>query len=308
MDRYSDLERRLGADRTRRMEPLARHATFRIGGPADLMCLPQTVEEVVTVVHWLSEHGAPWIVIGNGSNILFPDTGFAGVVIKIRGNTIASGTLWSMTRTDDRIQVGAGVSLARLARFSADAGLAGVEFATGIPGVVGGSIRGNAGAHGSQIGDHVECVEAVVPPGEITRIPVQKIGFGYRCTRFDSTTVITAAAFRLSPDRPKDIRSRIREYTEYRKHTQPSADQSAGCMFKNPPGESAGRLIDLAGCKGLQAGGAMVSEQHANFIVNRGGATATEVRALIETIRERVFRTSGIELVTEVRLLASEEI
>ncbi|MBM3263006.1 MAG: UDP-N-acetylmuramate dehydrogenase [candidate division Zixibacteria bacterium] len=304
--RYGDLEKRLKPSLVRRMEPLSEHSTFRIGGPAALMCLPERLEEVAIILKWATEEAVSWIALGNGSNIVFPDAGFSGIIVKIRGNMIAPKTLWDVRQTDERIHAGAGVSLARLARFSASAGLSGVEFATGIPGVVGGSIHGNAGAHGSQIGDRIEYIEGVRAPDQVVRIPAGHAGFGYRKTEIDTQTVITGAMFVLTPDRPEAIRDRIRAYTEYRKSTQPSADQSAGCIFKNPPGDSAGRLIDRAGCKGLCVGGAFVSDQHANFIVNRGGGTSADVRTLIETIRRRVLHDSGIELETEVRLLETE--
>jgi UDP-N-acetylmuramate dehydrogenase len=306
MDRYSELERRLGASRARRDEPLERHSTFRIGGPADLLCLPETMDDLCEVVRWVAANGVPWLVIGNGSNLLFPDEGFRGVVIKIRGNTPAPGTLWDLSQEDEHIRAGAGVSLARLAWFAASAGLSGVEFGTGIPGVVGGSIRGNAGAHGSQLGDWVDSIEVVRPPDTVTVLRTDRVGFRYRHTALDAAAIITGAVFRLRPDRPEDIRDRIREFTEYRKQTQPSADQSAGCIFKNPPAASAGQLIDRAGCKGLRIGEAMVSERHANFIINCGQATAADTLRLIDAVRERVLTHAGIVLELEVRILKPE--
>ena len=182
-----------------------------------------------------------------------------------------------------------------------------MEWATGIPGVVGGSIRVNAGAHGWEMGDVVESVEVVLPPGETVALSGQALGFSYRHTQLDPAALITRATFMMQPDDPDVIRTRIQEYTDYRKGTQPSTDQSAGCMFKNPPGDSAGRLIDISGCKGLQVGGAVVSELHANFIVNLDGrATASDTLGLIDQIRTRVYENTGVTLDLEVRVMKSE--
>lgn len=305
IDIYTELETQLGA-KARRSEPLADHTTFRIGGPADLLCLPETLDDVLRIVQWVTARSIPWIALGNGSNMLFSDAGFRGVVIKIQGHGLVSGTLWDIQQEDVRIWAGAGISLARLAWFCASVGLSGVEFATGIPGVVGGSIRGNAGAHGASLGDRVEAVNVMVPSGEILTLSAHDVGFTYRHTRLSPSVLITRASFILTPDDPQTIRERIREYTEYRKRTQPSADQSAGCIFKNPSGNSAGRLIDLAGCKGLQVGDAVVSHRHANFIINRGHATADDTLRLIDRIRALVSERTGVRLDLEVRVIGQD--
>ncbi|MBI4551009.1 MAG: UDP-N-acetylmuramate dehydrogenase, partial [Candidatus Latescibacteria bacterium] len=225
---------------------------------------------------------------------------------KIQGHGVVPGTLWSIRQEGLHVQAGAGISLARLAWFCASVGLSGVEFATGIPGVVGGSIRGNAGAHGASLGDRVETVEGMETDGGTRILSAQEVGFGYRHTRLSPSVIIISARFALTPDDPQAIRERIREYTEYRKRTQPSADQSAGCMFKNPSGDSAGRLIDLAGCKGLQVGDAVVSDRHANFIINRGQATAADTLRLIDRIRDLVLQRTGVALDLEVRVIGQE--
>lgn len=290
-----------------RAEPLARHSTFRIGGPADLLCVPETRKDLISIMRWVTEYEVPWVALGNGSNILFSDKGFRGVVIKIRGAGPVSGTLWDIERDGNRVHAGAGISLARLARFCAGVGLSGMEWGTGIPGVVGGSIRGNAGAHGWEMGDVVESVEAAMPSGEMVTLSGQALGFSYRHSQLDPAALITCATFVMQPGDPDVIRKRIQEYTDSRKRTQPSADQSAGCMFKNPPGDSAGRLIDISGCKGLQVGGAVVSELHANFIVNLDGqATASDTLNLIDQIRTRVHENTGVTLDLEVRVMKSE--
>lgn len=300
---YDDLGSLLQPGMVRLNDPLSSHSTFRIGGPADAVCLPERMEDLNRILRWVTEHGVAWLVIGNGSNLLFPDEGYPGVIIKIRGTTTAPGTLWELGQDGDYVRAGAGVSLAKLAWFTSGVGLSGVAFGTGIPGVVGGAIRGNAGAHGYQMGDSVVSVDVVSPPDKAATIPRERVAFGYRCSGLDASLIITSAVFRLKPDHPERIRDEIREYTEHRKRTQPSADQSAGCLFKNPAGQSAGRLIDSVGLKGFRYGGASVSDRHANFIVNRGDATASDVRLLADEIRKRVFHETGVTLEMEVNVI-----
>ncbi len=293
------------ADRLRVNEGLDLHTTYRAGGPADLLCLPETRSELVEVVTAASVREIPWLVMGNGSNILFADEGFRGLVIKVRGAAPAVGTLWHLEQEGDCIRAGAGVSLPRLARTAAAGGLSGLEFCTGIPGVVGGSIRGNAGAHGSDLGAVLESIELIRPPGDIVTIEASEAGFSYRGSDIDPDAIVTGAVFRLTPDEPENVYERIRNFTEYRKRTQPSSDQSAGCMFKNPDGDRAGRLIDAAGCKGLQVGGSKVSDVHGNFVINQGGATASDALRLIDMVRERVLQRTGVALELEVRVMKS---
>ena len=305
MEIFDILSGLVPADRLRRNEGLDRHTTYRVGGPADAMCLPETRSELLEVVTAAHVREIPWLVLGNGSNVLFSDEGFRGLVIKIRGSTPAEGTLWHLKQEGEYIRASAGVSLPRLAWSAAAAGLSGLEFCTGIPGVVGGSIRGNAGAHGSDLSRVLESVELLQPPGNVVTIRVSEAGFSYRESGIDRDSIVTGAVFRLTPDEPENVYERIRVFTEYRKRTQPSSDQSAGCMFKNPMGDKAGRLIDAAGCKGLQVGGARVSDVHGNFVVNQGGATATDALRLIDLVRERVFERTGVALELEVRVMKS---
>lgn len=293
------------AGRLRLNEGLDRHTTYRVGGAADAMCLPETRSELLGIVTAARVREVPWLVLGNGSNILFPDVGFRGLVIKIRGSTPVDGTLWHLKQDGDRLKAGAGVSLPRLAWSAAAKGLGGLEFCTGIPGVVGGSIRGNAGAHGSDLGGVLESIELIRPSGDIETVPACEAGFSYRESGIERDGIVTGAVFRLTPDEPEVVYERIRNYTEYRKRTQPSADQSAGCMFKNPEGGKAGKLIDAAGCKGLQVGGARVSDLHGNFIINQGGATASDALQLIDMVRDRVFERTGFALELEVRVMKS---
>ena len=305
MDIFEILKGFVPGERMRRDEGLDRHSTCRVGGPADVFVLPKTRRELLDIVSAVSVHEMPWMVLGNGSNMLFSDDGFRGLVIKIRGSSPEDGTLWQLKLEGDLVYAGAGVSLPRLAWSSAAAGLSGLEFCTGIPGVVGGSVRGNAGAHGSDLGSTLESIELVQPPGDIVTMPAAEAGFAYRKSGIDPSGIVTGAVFRLTPDKPENVYERIRTFTEYRKSTQPSSDQSAGCMFRNPPGDRAGRLIEAAGCKGLRIGGAGVSEVHANFVVNLGGATSSDTLRLIETVRERVLERTGLALDLEVRVMKS---
>ena len=305
MDTFEILSGLVPVDRLRRNESLARHSTYRVGGPADVLCLPETRRELIEIVTAATIHEMPWMVLGNGSNILFSDDGFRGLVIKIRGSTPVEGTLWHLKQEGEFIHAGAGISLPRLAWSSASTGLSGLEFCTGIPGVVGGSIRGNAGAHGSDLGSALESIELLQPPGNIVTIPASEAGFSYRKSGIDPSSIVTGALFRLTLDESENVYERIRAFTEYRKRTQPSSDQSAGCMFRNPPGDKAGRLIDAAECQGLQIGGARVSGVHANFVINQGGATASDALRLIDAVRERVLERTGVTLELEVRVMKS---
>ncbi len=305
MDIFEILSGLVPIDRFRRNEGLDRHSTYRIGGPADVLCLPENRRELHEIVTAATIYEMPWMVLGNGSNILFSDDGFRGLVIKIRGSTPVEGTLWHLKQEGEFIHAGAGISLPRLAWSSAATGLSGLEFCTGIPGVVGGSIRGNAGAHGSDLGSALESIELLQPPGNIVTIPASEAGFSYRKSGIDPSSIVTGALFRLTPDDSENVYERIRAFTEYRKRTQPSSDQSAGCMFRNPLGDKAGRLIDAADCKGLQIGGARVSDVHANFVINQGDATASDALRLIDAVRERVLERTGVTLELEVRVMKS---
>lgn len=284
-------------------EGLDRHSTYKVGGPADVLCLPKTIQELSDIVSVATKHQIPWIVLGNGSNLLFLDDGFRGIVIKIRGSAPVEGTLWHLKQENEFIRAGAGLSLPRLARSAAVLGLSGLEFCTGIPGVLGGSIRGNAGAHGSDLGSILESIELLFPSGKLATVPASDAGFSYRNSSIDSSCIITSAVFKLKPDESENVYERIRAFAEYRHKTQPSSDQSAGCMFKNPKGDKAGRLIDVADCKGLQIGGARVSNIHANFVINYRGATASDALRLIELVRERVLERTGVALELEVRVI-----
>lgn len=270
---------------------------MRIGGPADLLVLPRTVDELRDVAAFLFERGVPFVTLGQGSNILVADAGVRGVVIKV-GKGVDR-----LQFDGPQVTVEAGHGLPHLAQEAARRGLAGLEFAAGIPASVGGAVVMNAGAHGYSMSEIVAGVRAQTPRGEET-IAGPALGFAYRSSVLQTRpAVVLAVALRLRPAPTAEVRQRMETWLAQRNATQPIGPPSSGCVFRNPEGDHAGRLIDAAGAKGLAVGDAVVSEIHANYIVNRGAATAAQVRQLIEQVRERVRRSSGRDLELEIKLL-----
>tara|TARA_B100000029_G_scaffold451213_1_gene475604 strand:- start:3311 stop:4225 length:915 start_codon:yes stop_codon:yes gene_type:complete len=303
MDIFTVLNKILPGDRLRRNENLNQHSTYQIGGPADVIASPNTLSELQELMAIVTSEDIPWMVLGNGSNIIFADEGYRGLVIKIRGSNPVSDTLCDLENEDDYIRAGAGISLPRLARFAASLGLSGLEFCAGIPGVLGGAVPGNVGAHGSELSCSLDSIDLLYPTGSVQTIPASEAGFSYRQSKIKKSCIVTGAVFKLVPDNPENIYERMKNYSDYRKRTQPGSEQSAGCMFKNPSGDKAGRLIELSGCKGLEIGGTQVSEKHANFIINKGGATASDAFRLIDLVREHVLSQTGVTLELEVRII-----
>ncbi|MGQ0571510.1 MAG: UDP-N-acetylmuramate dehydrogenase [Armatimonadota bacterium] len=293
------LERRLrGVVRdVRRAVPLAQHVQFRIGGSADLLVIPRSLADLQAVVEVLSAEGIRPVVLGQGSNVLIGDRGIRGVVVKI-GKGIDRVT------TEGTVVVAeSGTGLPALALRAAKAGLTGLEFAAGIPASVGGAVVMNAGAHGHAMDEVVEAVSVITPTGP-ERLGHDALGFGYRTTVLQGQPwVVTSVTLALQPEDPAVIRGRLDAWLAHRGATQPIGPPSSGCIFRNPPGDHAGRLIDLAECKGLVTGGARVSTVHANYIVNEGGSTASDVLTLAERVRHRVAERTGITLEMEVKLL-----
>lgn len=281
----------------RRDAPLARHVAFRVGGPADLLVIPRGVEELRGVVRVLSGDGIAPVIIGAGSNLLVGDRGVRGVVVKIGKGLDHVGI------DGERVTAEAGVGLPALALRTARIGLAGLEFAAGIPASVGGAVVMNAGAHGRAMEDVTETVDVITPEGD-RRLDRATMEFAYRSSVLQQQPwVVIAAAMRLRQGEPAAIMDRLNTWLAHRGATQPIGPPSSGCVFRNPPGDHAGRLIDLSGGKGLTVGGARVSEIHANYIINEGGATASAVVALAELVRVRVQDRTGISLDLEVKLL-----
>ena len=277
------------------------HTTFRIGGPADWMVQPATAAETAAVIQFAAAQGLPLTTIGNGSNLLVRDSGIRGVVLKI-GPLMAE-----IRREEQRLIVGAGAQLADVSKFAACENLSGLEFAVGIPGSVGGAVFMNAGAYDGEIGRVVESVTAVGADGEIVHISGSQLSFGYRSSWFQKTgAVICEVTIRLEQGEKSESEHRMADLTCRRESKQPLEWPSAGSTFKRPAGHFAGTLIEQAGCKGLRRGGAQVSEKHAGFIVNAGGATAADVTALIDLVKIKVYESSGIQLEPEIIILGEE--
>ena len=293
-----NLIRRLAGMEYLREEPLAKHTSFRIGGPAELMVFPRTPEELSAVLKAAREEGIDPVILGAGTNVLAPDDGLRGLVVCTRD------CLGGMRRRGNQITVRAGVLMSRAAVFARDRGLGGMEFAHGIPGTVGGGIYMNAGAYGGELRQIAVKTRVMDLSGEIREYIGEEQGFGYRTSAFQAIPcVILETVFRLTPADPADITARMQELAAKRRASQPLELPSAGSTFKRPVGGYAAALIQQAGLMGRGVGGAQVSAKHAGFVVNTGGATAKDVLATIELIQKRVFETSGIHLEPEVRIL-----
>ena len=280
-------------------EPLSKHTSFRIGGPAELMVFPRTKEELSATLRTAAEEEIRPILLGAGTNVLAPDEGKRGLII------CTKDCLTGMERLDETsISVMAGVTMARAALFARDQGLSGMEFAHGIPGTVGGGIFMNAGAYGGELRQIAERTRVMDFSGECREYIGEEQGFGYRTSAFQSIPcVILETEFRLIPEDRAVITSRIQELNARRRASQPLDLPSAGSTFKRPKGGYAAALIEQAGLKGRGVGGAQVSTKHAGFVVNIGGATESDVLETIKMIQRRVYETSGITLEPEVKRL-----
>jgi len=277
-------------------EPLRRHTSFRIGGPAPAMLFPASCEELSGCLALLNEAGLPFRILGAGTNVLAPDAGVDQVVICLKDRFTAV-TLSG----ENRLEALAGASLAKTANTALRAGLTGLEFAHGIPGTVGGAVYMNAGAYGGEMKQVVTAVTVMDRTGVQRRLTVDDNTFAYRDSVFaHSGDVVVKAEFSLLPGEPEEIRGKMEELMERRRVSQPLELPSAGSTFKRPVGGYAGALIESAGLKGLRIGDAAVSEKHAGFVVNLGNATAGDVTALMAEIQKRVQAHSGIQLQPEV--------
>ena len=311
---YDRLRAGIPALELRRDEPMARHTTFQVGGPVPVMALPKDEGEAQTVLHIAAmEFGVRPFFMGKGSNLLVSDAGADLLVVKAYDGLgrleLLPGGEWPGYQT---ILAGSGVSLARLSNFALEHGLTGLEFAHGIPGSVGGGVYMNAGAYGGELGQVVSSVSAVGLPCEEDVRRYVNPQFSYRHSRFqEQDEFILRACFTLKPGNPAEIRAKMDDFAQRRREKQPLEYPSAGSTFKRPA-PAAGRpvyaaaLIDQCGLKGLAVGGAQVSEKHAGFVINRGGASCRDILELIAQVRERVFRETGITLEPEVRCLGRE--
>jgi UDP-N-acetylmuramate dehydrogenase len=277
-------------------EPMSAHTTLRIGGPARCLATCRSSAGVAGMVRAAQDTGVPWLVLGQGANVLVPDEGLDAVVLHL------DGALADVEVDAATVTAGGGAPLARLVRATIDAGLAGLEYLGGIPSTVGGALAMNAGAHGQEILDVLAWAEVVEANGAIRRLARDEVEWGYRWSSLGRDRIVTRAELHLQPVDGATLRERARDARERRLAALP-AEPSAGSVFRNPPGDFAGRLLEQAGCKGLQSGAALVSAKHANVIVNPGGARAADVRALIREMARRVREHSGIRLILELKVL-----
>lgn len=279
-------------------EPMAKHTSFRIGGPARRMAFPKTREQLVVLAGLFQEAGIEPLLLGNGTNLLVADEGLDTVVI----NT--SAQLSRVEQTGEcELTADAGVSLCQLALFAWKQGLAGLAFAHGIPGTLGGGVVMNAGAYGGELKDVIADVTALYPDG-VRTLTADEMGFSYRHSVFSSGEgIVLGAKLKLEPGDPNAIKAKMDELMARRKESQPLEFPSAGSTFKRPPGHYAGPLIESCGLKGARIGGAEVSCKHAGFVVNAGGATCADVLALMEKVQKTVFDTYGVLLEPEVKIV-----
>lgn len=280
-------------------EPMAHHTSFRIGGPADLLVVPEDVEDLKAALAFAGAAGMPVTILGGGSNTLVRDGG-------IRGMVIVPSAFQDLERHGTEVMAGAGTRVSRLLAFCSKQGLTGLEILSGVPGTVGGAVWGNAGAWGGSVADHLARVRLVKKEGSEVILAREAIPFGYRFSRLPRGSVILQATFALAPGDPTAIRQRISRSLVQRNASQPVEFRSAGSIFRNPPGDFAGRLVEAAGVKGTRIGGAMISAKHGNFFVNLGGARATDVLALVALAQERVRAMTGIELELEIRVIGED--
>lgn len=295
MKQIADELKQAGIEKVWTDEPLANHTTWRIGGPADLLIQPKDKESLRTALQILHRHDIPWSVIGRGSNLLVRDRGIRGAVLKV-----TEGLSHCEFRGEE-VCVGAGYSMIRLAMETGKMGLTGMEFAGGIPGTVGGAVYMNAGAHGSDLSRILIDAEILFESGDMKVLTNEELNFSYRTSLLQKQKgIVVEARFRLQQGDRKEIAATLAANKERRRQTQPLQMPCAGSVFRNPPGDHAGRLIEAAGLKGYRYGGAQVSEIHANFIVNRGGATAADVLTLIKHIQDTIRDKNGIDMHPEV--------
>jgi UDP-N-acetylmuramate dehydrogenase len=282
-------------------EPLARYTSMKIGGPADYFIEAFSDAALTSVLRVLEPYKVGFCLLGNGSNVLVSDRGVRGAVIRLAGEF--KTVEWREAETGVSVRVGAAYAVTQLVREAARKGYAGLEFAEGIPGTIGGALYMNAGAYGSEFEKIVVSVEGLTSEGQPVRFSREQMTFSYRDSHLPAGTVVTRVAMRLQKGEVVRVGSKVRELTSRRKGSQPSGFPNSGSMFRNPPGDFAGRLIEAAGLKGKRIGQCQISERHANFFVNLGGATADEVRQMMELARTEISRRFGVELLAEVKLL-----
>lgn len=295
-----------------RDQPMSRYTTFRIGGPADFLAIAVNSEQVQAANEWAARAGVPVTVVGGGSNLLVNDGGIRGLTLLVRASarTVEESSLVEDLGDRVRLRIPAQTHISRLGHRAARNGWAGLEWAAGLPGMVGGAVVNNAGAHGSEITDHLESIEVLTSDGQIETWPKDRLSPRYRHTILKAAPhprrwIVLEATFVLPRGDAGELTARADEYAKWRRRAQPTG-ACAGSVFTNPEGTYAGLLIDQAGLKGRQVGGVRVSALHGNFLVNSGGGTAADVRELIAVIQEAVHQHSGIRLVPEIEQVGEQ--
>lgn len=281
-------------------EDMSSHTTLRIGGPADIYAIPDDVVSLKNILLYLSKKDIPVTAHGGGSNILVSDSGIEGAVI----SSLSLSRIEVIERGNDvvRLFVESGTPLQSLLNISKEEGLSGLEGLAGIPGTVGGAVKGNAGSFGMEIADVIESIALMDLKGNISIINRKDVGFRYRGSEIPEGFILSAI-IRLKRDDPKEVAKRIKSFHDEKREKQPLTSWSAGCVFKNPEGLKAGKLIDEAGCKGMKKGDIEVSMKHANFFINRGNGKASDFLSLMDEVKTRVFSYFGIELEPEIRII-----
>ena len=297
MDLYQELCRASSAERVLQNEPMRLHTTFRTGGPADLFVMPKK-EELPRLIALCLEYETPYFVVGNGSNLLVADGGVRGVVFEI------GKPMGKIDVEGDRIRAEAGALLSAVAAKALEASLTGFEFASGIPGSIGGGAVMNAGAYGGELKDVLLTVSLFSEDGTVREVPASELDLSYRHSNIpEKGQIVLEAVLQLRSGDAEKIRARMEELKEKRTAKQPLEYPSAGSAFKRPEGYFAGKLIQDAGLKGYTVGGAQVSEKHAGFVINRGGATSAQIRQLLSDVQKRVFESAGVRLEPEIKFL-----
>lgn len=281
-------------------EPMSRHTSLKVGGEADIFAIPEDAADLLALIRQLSTSGIPWLTVGSGYNLLVKDGGIRGAVISLE-------RLNCMERHGElAIRAEAGVENLAVVRFAQKLGLGGIGFISGIPGTIGGAVRMNAGAYGEGILQRAECL-TILRQGEIREFCIDELEYGYRRLALETGDILLAVLLRLELRDPESTEEEIRKDLALRRDKHNVGFPSAGSFFKNPPGQAAWRLIDEAGLRGLQIGGAQVSELHSNFLINRGGATAADFLTLARKVKLSVLATSGIMLEEEVRIVGEAD-
>ena len=291
----------IGIENVKLEEPMEKHTTFRIGGPADYFLCPQTAEELKAVIHVCKETGTPYFILGNGSNLLVSDKGYRGAVIQIWKNMSEVSV-----EDETKIRAQAGAQLSKIASCALEQSLEGFEFAAGIPGTLGGAVVMNAGAYGGEMKDVLKEVTVMTGNGEILTLPAEKLEMGYRTSVVKTNGyLVLGAVIELEKGDQEAIKTRMKELTEQRVGKQPLEFPSAGSTFKRPEGYFAGKLIMDAGLRGYQTGGAQVAEKHCGFVINKDNATAADVCRLMKDVQDKVKEQFGVTLEPEVKFLGN---